>query len=177
MAFDTTRRGFLKGLMAAAAIPIVAPLMPMEVVAEEVLLPNPVELPPIEAGDFWMQIQNKWEFFGKVRSISIEYPRYTSFNVLGYTQHHRDEYSPNKWTLDLVMDYETRASMHEAFYTQREPSKAVISMYGANAHIEQTFLQELSEVDVGMFGDVNSLIYQTTTLSVPQKQSFKIEKI
>jgi hypothetical protein len=65
-----SRRGFLKGLMAASALVAVSPtlLSPVEAVAA----PVAEALPPAELGDLWMRHgKHSWEFVGKTLVANI----------------------------------------------------------------------------------------------------------
>lgn len=66
MTLDLTRRSFLKGAMAAAAVVAVVPafLVPAETAAAEAL-------PRAERADLWLRVDGEWRFIGKVLSAHI----------------------------------------------------------------------------------------------------------
>jgi hypothetical protein len=66
----TTRRGFLKGLGAVAALLTVAPPLLLEVAADEPLIAATSLHPVPEPGELWLQVANRWRLIGGVRSLS-----------------------------------------------------------------------------------------------------------
>lgn len=63
------RRTFLKGLMAAAAIPVVAPLVPMMPVVQAV--ESEPGLLMVEYADVWVKRNFIWDFVGRTSAINM----------------------------------------------------------------------------------------------------------
>lgn len=65
-----SRRGFLKGLMAASALAAVAPTILVPFEAEAAPLPD--RDPPVEMGDLWMRSGDEpWFFVGKTTEAQV----------------------------------------------------------------------------------------------------------
>lgn len=66
---NVSRRGFLKGLMAASALVAVSPtlLAPVEALAQPV-----AGLPDVDVGDLWMRVEDDpWFFLGKTLAAEV----------------------------------------------------------------------------------------------------------
>lgn len=117
MTDDISRRGFLKGLMAAAAIATVAPqLLAAETAPDIVAAVLPVT---VEAGDLWLKLQDEvWRFIGKVTSFGPRnVPDLTEFVVIGRSLPRGIPAPENEFDLELVCDFEGDQALREACFS------------------------------------------------------------
>ena len=197
MAFDTTRRGFLKGLMAAAAIPIVAPIMPYVVEAEELIEVIPETVPEMEAGDIWMYFKNKWEFLGKVNQMTL--PAKHIETITDESLYFGQIKTPFRHPLGIVRNYPGRTSYGPLSLRAYMPQDSVsilhdhqqaimeadfrspdnykcdfrINMQGFDVNLKRGFVSEMSDTYVSYLAQLGQLAQVDLTI---QFDWFKFSK-